>query len=159
MIAPGHQVNSIFQHQSFAFLMDEISGQPLDAAAGLRRLRVQHMRFLALLARLGSLTACAKALHLSQPAVSNLLKDLETAFGVRLVDRDARGGRLSPAGARVLDIGCGDGALLAHLQQHRGCTGYGVELDDAHVAIGGEQLEQRRLVEHAPVGALGLERD
>ena len=49
-------------------------------------MRVQHMRFLALLARLGSLTACAKALHLSQPAVSNLLKDLETAFGVRLVD-------------------------------------------------------------------------
>ena len=74
MIAPGQQVNSIFQHQSFAFLMDENSGQLLDAAAGLRRLRVQHMRFLALLARLGSLTACAKALHLSQPAVSNLLR-------------------------------------------------------------------------------------
>ena len=44
-------------------------------------MRVQHLRFLALLARLGSLTACAKALHLSQPAVSNLLKDLESAFG------------------------------------------------------------------------------
>ena len=73
-----------------------------DPFARLRRLRVQHLRFLALLARLGSLTACARALHLSQPAVSNMLKDLESAFGVRLVDRDARGGRLSPAGARVL---------------------------------------------------------
>jgi methionine biosynthesis protein MetW len=41
--------------------------------------------------------------------------------------------RLVPQGARVLDLGCGDGALLAHLQQHRGCTGYGVELDDANV--------------------------
>lgn len=68
----------------------------------LRRLRIQHLRFLALLAQLGSLTACAKALHLSQPAVSNLLKDLETAFGATLVERDARGGRLTPAGARVL---------------------------------------------------------
>ena len=41
--------------------------------------------------------------------------------------------RLVPQGARVLDLGCGSGELLAHLQQHRGCTGYGVELDDAGV--------------------------
>lgn len=40
---------------------------------------------------------------------------------------------LVPAGARVLDLGCGNGALLAHLQQHKGCSGYGVELDDANV--------------------------
>lgn len=40
---------------------------------------------------------------------------------------------LVPTGARVLDLGCGDGALLAYLQQHRGCSGYGVELDDANV--------------------------
>ena len=38
-----------------------------------------------------------------------------------------------PMGSRVLDLGCGDGALLAYLQQHRACTGYGVELDDANV--------------------------
>ena len=41
--------------------------------------------------------------------------------------------RLVPHGARVLDLGCGDGALLAYLQQHKGCTGYGVELSDANV--------------------------
>ena len=35
--------------------------------------------------------------------------------------------------SRVLDLGCGDGALLAHLQQHKGCTGYGVELNDDNV--------------------------
>ncbi len=38
-----------------------------------------------------------------------------------------------PQGARVLDLGCGDGRLLAHLQATRGCTGYGVEIDDANV--------------------------
>ncbi|MFC7461740.1 methionine biosynthesis protein MetW [Hydrogenophaga defluvii] len=38
--------------------------------------------------------------------------------------------RLVPPGSRVLDLGCGDGALLAHLQATRGCTGYGVEIDD-----------------------------
>ena len=38
-----------------------------------------------------------------------------------------------PRGSRVLDLGCGDGALLELLQNERGCTGYGVELDDANV--------------------------
>ena len=40
---------------------------------------------------------------------------------------------LVPQGARVLDLGCGDGALLHHLQRQKGCQGYGVELDDANV--------------------------
>jgi len=38
-----------------------------------------------------------------------------------------------PHGARVLDLGCGDGALLAHLQAQRGCTGYGIEIDDDNI--------------------------
>lgn len=41
--------------------------------------------------------------------------------------------RLVPAGARVLDLGCGDGEMLAHLQATRGCSGYGVEIADANV--------------------------
>ena len=40
---------------------------------------------------------------------------------------------LVPVGSRVLDLGCGDGAMLAYLQQVRGCTGYGIEIDDANV--------------------------
>ena len=40
---------------------------------------------------------------------------------------------LVPKGSRVLDLGCGDGSLLAHLQSLRNCTGYGIELDDANV--------------------------
>ncbi|MFM2053743.1 MAG: methionine biosynthesis protein MetW [Pseudomonadota bacterium] len=40
---------------------------------------------------------------------------------------------LVPPGSRVLDLGCGDGALLALLRDRRGCRGYGVELDDAKV--------------------------
>jgi len=41
--------------------------------------------------------------------------------------------RLVPTGSRVLDLGCGSGELMAHLMAHRGCTGYGVEIDDTKV--------------------------
>jgi methionine biosynthesis protein MetW len=40
---------------------------------------------------------------------------------------------LVPAGSRVLDLGCGNGELLAWLQKHKGCSGYGIEIDDANV--------------------------
>ena len=48
-------------------------------------------------------------------------KDLEIVAG------------LVPPGSRVLDLGCGNGELLAYLQSQRGCSGYGIEIDDANV--------------------------
>ncbi len=41
--------------------------------------------------------------------------------------------QMIPEGSHVLDLGCGDGALLAHLKASRGCTGYGVEISDEGV--------------------------
>lgn len=38
-----------------------------------------------------------------------------------------------PNGSRVLDLGCGDGALLAHLMSTRGVRGYGLEIDEANI--------------------------
>ena len=38
-----------------------------------------------------------------------------------------------PRGARVLDLGCGDGSLLRALWQEREAPGYGVEIDDDSV--------------------------
>ncbi|MHA6718441.1 methionine biosynthesis protein MetW [Sphingomonas sp. RS6] len=37
-------------------------------------------------------------------------------------------------GARVLDVGCGDGALMAALRDHRGCAARGLELEPTNVA-------------------------
>ena len=36
-------------------------------------------------------------------------------------------------GSRVLDLGCGDGTLMAHLQQKCDATGYGLEIDEDNI--------------------------
>ena len=36
-------------------------------------------------------------------------------------------------GARVLDLGCGDGALLDNLQRHKGVNGYGLDRDPVNI--------------------------
>ena len=35
--------------------------------------------------------------------------------------------------ARVLDLGCGDGALLANLQKKQNVSGYGIEIDEENI--------------------------
>jgi methionine biosynthesis protein MetW len=36
-------------------------------------------------------------------------------------------------GAQVLDVGCGDGAMLRYLEQAKSCSGYGIEIADDKV--------------------------
>ena len=42
-------------------------------------------------------------------------------------------GHVAP-GSRVLDVGCGDGALLAALRDERGCNPHGMEIEPDNVA-------------------------
>ncbi|GDX60480.1 methionine biosynthesis protein MetW [Nitrosomonadaceae bacterium] len=37
------------------------------------------------------------------------------------------------SGARVLDLGCGEGLLLSYLSETRNIVGYGVDIDDANI--------------------------
>jgi DNA-binding transcriptional LysR family regulator len=67
------------------------------------RLRIRHLRLLALVDELGSLSAAATRAGIAQPAATRMLHELETAFGARLVDREARGARLSAAGRAALE--------------------------------------------------------
>jgi DNA-binding transcriptional LysR family regulator len=57
----------------------------------IERLRIKHLRLLELLVELGSVRKAAERLHVSQPAVSQMLKELEAAFGGPLFTR-TRGG-------------------------------------------------------------------
>jgi methionine biosynthesis protein MetW len=52
--------------------------------------------------------------------------------GVARADYATIGGWITER-ARVLDLGCGDGALLAYLASERQASGYGIEIDDAGV--------------------------
>ena len=42
-------------------------------------------------------------------------------------------GALVPQGASVLDLGCGDGRLLAELIEQKGCSGRGIEINEQAV--------------------------
>lgn len=54
------------------------------------RVKLRHLRVLVAIFQHGSLTATASALHMSQPAVSKWLSDIEAALGVRLFERGRR---------------------------------------------------------------------
>ena len=56
----------------------------------MRRLSLTNLETLCWIARLGTFTAAAERLHTSQPAISNRVKELEQALGVRLFHRQGR---------------------------------------------------------------------
>lgn len=59
---------------------------------------LRQLRAFAALARTGGFTRAAESLHVTQSALSGLIKELETQLGVRLVDRSTRRIRLSEVG-------------------------------------------------------------
>jgi DNA-binding transcriptional LysR family regulator len=62
-----------------------------------------RLRVLAAVARTGSMTAAARELHYTQPAVSHHLARLEAETGAQLLQRVGRGIRLTPAGQLLAD--------------------------------------------------------
>lgn len=63
--------------------------------------RLKALRCLAAVAEQGSTTRAAEAVHLSQPAVTRSVLDLERHIGHALFERGARGMAPTPLGARV----------------------------------------------------------
>jgi LysR family cyn operon transcriptional activator len=61
-------------------------------------MELRHIKYLLAVADHGNFTRAAEALHVSQPTLSQQIKQLERALGVVLLDRSSRAVRLSDAG-------------------------------------------------------------
>jgi LysR family transcriptional regulator, low CO2-responsive transcriptional regulator len=69
-----------------------------------RDLTVRQLRALVAVHEMGSVTAAAKRLNLTQPAVTLQLRNLEALAGLPLVQRTGEGMRLTDAGREVMAL-------------------------------------------------------
>jgi DNA-binding transcriptional LysR family regulator len=82
----------------------------------MRTLNLTHLRAFVDVIELGSFSAAAERLDLSQPAVSLQIRQLEKEVGVRLIERVGRKARPTAAGEELLDhAGRIDAAVSASL--------------------------------------------
>lgn len=65
-------------------------------------MRIEQLECIAAVTRLGSLRRAAESLHLSQPALSETVRNLERELGVDLLDRRRSGARISDEGRELL---------------------------------------------------------
>jgi DNA-binding transcriptional LysR family regulator len=64
----------------------------------LARLRLRHLKLIDALATHAHLRRAAEAVHISQPAATQMLRELESLLGLPLFERHARGMRITDAG-------------------------------------------------------------
>lgn len=65
-------------------------------------MRIEQLECLAAVVRLGSMRAASEALHLSQPALSETIRNLERELGLTLLDRRRTGATISATGGELL---------------------------------------------------------
>ncbi len=63
---------------------------------------IKRLRYFTAIAEAGSFSRAAERLHVAQPALSQHILAMEAAFGVKLLQRNARGVALTEAGQRLL---------------------------------------------------------
>ena len=92
------------------------------------RLKLKQLRLLVAIAEHSSILHAAEDIHISQPAATKLLKDLEADFNVKLFDRTNRGVVPTEFGDALVRHGKLILAQLSHAAQ---------ELDDLNEGLGG----------------------
>jgi DNA-binding transcriptional LysR family regulator len=89
----------------------------------MRRLSLDHLQTFADVVELGSFSAAARRLNLTQPAVSLQIKQLEGRLGVRLIERVGRRAHATAAGrdllAHVHQVDAAVAGALAAVADHR----------------------------------------
>lgn len=79
-----------------------------------RRIKFRHLDAFSAIARAHSFKRAAEALHLSQPAMSRTMKELEDILGTSLLDRSRAGVALTPEGEVFLQFAEQSTAALRH---------------------------------------------
>src|SRR4051812_45154916 len=77
-------------------------------------MELRHLRYFVAVAEELNYRKASERLRVAQPALSSQIKDLEFDVGVRLLDRDTGGVRLTDAGAAFLEEAR---LILAHAEQ------------------------------------------
>lgn len=67
------------------------------------QLKIRHLVLVTTVAETGTLVAAAEKLHLTQPAVTRGLREIEEVFGTELFDRHPRGVRANEYGMAIID--------------------------------------------------------
>jgi DNA-binding transcriptional LysR family regulator len=67
-------------------------------------MRSEQLEYIAAVARLGSFRRAAEQLHISQPALSATVRNLERELGVSLLDRGRAGAQVSDEGRELLPL-------------------------------------------------------
>lgn len=75
----------------------------MGAWPGLGRLKLKHLDLFRLVCELGGVGRAATAAHMTQPAATKLVREVEEAFGVVLFLRDKRGMHPTPLGQALLE--------------------------------------------------------
>jgi DNA-binding transcriptional LysR family regulator len=77
-------------------------------------MELRHLRYFVLVAQEQNVTRAASLLHISQPALSRQIRDLEDEIGVKLLERTPNSVRLTPAGKSFLNEST---AILNHVDR------------------------------------------
>lgn len=87
-------------------------------------MRIEQLEYVAAVARWGSFRRAADALHISQPALSETVRNLERELGIEILDRRPSGATISQEGRELLPHILGVIESVDHLrhaanEQHR----------------------------------------
>ncbi|MGB3068789.1 MAG: LysR substrate-binding domain-containing protein [Ottowia sp.] len=96
-------------------------------------MRMQHLQLMQAIAETGSLRAAADVMHVSQPALTKALRQLEEELGTTLVTRSPRGTRLAPAGELLAARAA---VALREIERARQEVAWHVERTHASLAVG-----------------------
>lgn len=67
-------------------------------------MQIHHLKYMVKISQLGSFSAAAQALYVSQPALSQQIRELEKELGVKLFIRQRHGVMLTTAGKEFVEI-------------------------------------------------------